>query len=1606
MMRRIIHLFSVVLFLSMLLAPVTQAQEITINSSPETGEVSTNDSNEQGRTVSNDGGVGDTGTDSATDGTGDTGTDTATDGTGDTGTDSATDGTGDTGNDSATDGSTDGQTTGPDTSQNDPPPVTTGTLIVYVNFQGGSGASASDVFGIRVGGIDASFAGVGSASPLSFTLDTGEYPITVTSVPANWGYEITDASPWIDGGSQAEVTITTWYTAPVVEQPQVPVTTDGTDDSAADTGSDAVVDDGTDDSTADTGTDDSAVDTGTDDSTADDGSDDSAVDTGTDAAIDDGSDDSSVDTGTDATVDDGSDDDSADDASDTGTDDGTDDGDPAPEVTAVMPGTPGIDAESCIEGRHPIVLPGSPDGIDYAITGNVVTATAPQGTVLGDLTGTNWEVLSTTQATYTFADEDLACESTPDATLVVPAAPGIDGASCTDGYHPVILPETDGISYAMSGNPAAGENVVVTATLAAEFAWGVIEDARWSVSGNQATFAIAPNELQCEAAPEVSKFMPAIPTVDPNGECVDGLRSITVPASTVDIAYALQGETSVTATLLVSGAAFSDLSGTGWTTGGRDSQVATFTFAPADLACEAEKFSILQNETTAGYGITKTFSPRDVVAGTVVTFEIIVTFPAGAPGSGFTVTDNVPPQITVNGASCASVTAASCSASASGNSVAWSVSRDTGGNGTAVLHVVATVPDNPEFGTFTNEAFVNPDGVPPGTPIVAAASFTILSAPPDSPHVALGIPVVNQGVCVGGTVTAPSVTFPVNDPDVSGVLAYGVVYNPDPPKADGLSTATVSATLNPGFVWDDDISPWTRKAGSSVAYLTLTFDKVECKGTVPIVPQVTDGSCVAGVYKLPTVKLFGNTSTDGIKYVVTGPDPQTGAYSVTATLEDGFAWGSNIPAGWTGSGATLIYSGTLDLGECEPVDLVVPNVTDGSCIDGGYTAPTVTGVATGGVTYGKAVIDPVTGAYTITATIGNGYSWGTLASGWVKNSSRKATFSGTVNLDKCLTLPVIPRVTAGSCVNGVWTQPRVQLFGNTNHDGIIYRVTPPDAVTGVFSVTATLQFGYTWGSPLPTGWSGTGNSLTFTGIAELNECKFASPVTPEVTASVCTGGVVTLPSYTKPTTTGLTYTYTDENLVAGGSVVVTATLTGDYNFGDTTGWTLSLDGKQASKTITFPLVECRVGAPATPLVTLAECIGGVLTQPTLSITSNDDIVYTYDPAGVVNGGEVLITATLQGDYAWADYLNGWTRISNTEATLLVEFDLVSCAPVTPLDPLVVQAVCASNVLTNATVTPQVTEGITYSVSPVAPGAHVVVTATLADGYEWGTLTGDWQEINSTTATLEFDLDAVECEQVVPLAPIVTNADCTNGGLTIPTIAVQSADGITYTLSKSDVAEDNMVAADLIIAQFAPGDTVTITAVIGDGKSWGTMPPGWTVIDEKTATYTIQLDAVACLPIVPVTPAIVDPYCTTAGEITRPQLTMAETAGLNYTLEGELLARHTVTVTAILGDGYAWGTMPAGWNVVDPTMASFTYTFPETTCVVPKPPTEPETPAKPVKPTEPATPPAKGQAPATLPDTGSGQQVSDGMDMSLAYAFMAMAVILTIAGGITRKRRLQ
>jgi hypothetical protein len=85
---------------------------------------------------------------------------------------------------------------------------------------------------------------------------------------------------------------------------------------------------------------------------------------------------------------------------------------------------------------------------------------------------------------------------------------------------------------------------------------------------------------------------------------------------------------------------------------------------------------------------------------------------------------------------------------------------------------------------------------------------------------------------------------------------------------------------------------------------------------------------------------------------------------------------------------------------------------------------------------------------------------------------------------------------------------------------------------------------------------------------------------------------------------------------------------------------------------------------------------------------------------------------------------GWSRTSPTTATYTVAFDQVACTPVAPITPAVPQATCVNGALVAPLFALPTTNGVIYSVDPPGPyggrrATHVVVTATLLDGFAWG-----------------------------------------------------------------------------------------------------------------------------------------------------------------------------------------------------------------------------------------------------------------------------------------------
>src|SRR5690606_9536911 len=256
-----------------------------------------------------------------------------------------------------------------------------------------------------------------------------------------------------------------------------------------------------------------------------------------------------------------------------------------------------------------------------------------------------------------------------------------------------------------------------------------------------------------------------------------------------------------------------------------------------------------------------------------------------------------------------------------------------------------------------------PETLPKGWKKVddATATFLVELIDESCIEVALGEPGVTQANCIDGGLEAPSVTLPTT---------VGVVYSLDGDIVSG-GTAAVTATLLNDYGWPAALPEGWEKVDAATATYPINFQDIQCTPAVPVAPVTTDGTCLAGVYPAPTVT---PAETEGITYTVDF-DRETGEYTVTATLADSYAWGE-MPDGWDEVDATTAtIAGAVALNPCVDVIPVDPTTTEGTCLDGAYTAPTVTPAETEGISY-QVDLDRETGEYTVIATLADGYAWG------------------------------------------------------------------------------------------------------------------------------------------------------------------------------------------------------------------------------------------------------------------------------------------------------------------------------------------------------------------------------------------------------------------------------------------------------------------------------------------------------------------------------------------------------------------------------------------------------------------------------------------------------
>ena len=142
---------------------------------------------------------------------------------------------------------------------------------------------------------------------------------------------------------------------------------------------------------------------------------------------------------------------------------------------------------------------------------------------------------------------------------------------------------------------------------------------------------------------------------------------------------------------------------------------------------------------------------------------------------------------------------------------------------------------------------------------------------------------------------------------------------------------------------------------------------------------------------------------------------------------------------------------------------------------------------------------------------------------------------------------------------------------------------------------------------------------------------------------------------------------------------------------------------------------------------------------------------------------------------------------------------------------------------------------------------VTVTATLADGFEWGQMPAGWMQVDLVTASFTVSLVGTICAVVTPVGADGEAGGVRRRGRDAHTITSAPTDGITYTLSPAGNPAGTYPAS--------PAQSVTVTATLAPtGVGWPDPLAGR--VDEgeaTTATFTVELPAVTCTPVQPVAP---------------------------------------------------------------------------------------------------------------------------------------------------------
>ena len=554
--------------------------------------------------------------------------------------------------------------------------------------------------------------------------------------------------------------------------------------------------------------------------------------------------------------------------------------------------------------------------------------------------------------------------------------------------------------------------------------------------------------------------------------------------------------------------------------------------------------------------------------------------------------------------------------------------------------------------------------------------------------------------------------------------------------------------------------------------------------------------------------------------------------------------------------------------------------------------------------------------------------------------------TGTLDLKADGTPVVLRNIVNGTVVT--LTEQLPTVAGNTFGDPTFSGEGVTDGGAGSPSATVTVQ--------------GTKKlELTLTNPVETPPAvEKIAPVSPTLTPGTCTPGSTTpsAATATPANTPGITYSQ-PQLTPRPGTNIVDVTLTATAEAGkaiDETklpeGWKLNPDGTATfTGEITQPECPATKVIPADPTVEVGTCEPGAVepTDPTITAATTEGI--TYSTSWAVDNDQVVFTATATAKPGYVidkDNLTaGWTWNNDKGiAEYTKRVDKPVCAKlVVPVSPQVEAGVCVAGSTTPAdpTVTVPETEGITYGapeISVQGTTATIKVTATRKDGFiingDPAALPAGWVYNNDGTATFTTTVEQPRCDKpVVPVSPEAKPGVCVAGSTTPtdPTVTVPETENVTYSGLKIEGATVTLIA----------------TPAVGYAFSADTLPQGWSLNPDGTATFSAQVEQPKCdNPVVPVSPTLTPGTCEPgATEATRPTVTSPETEGITYASPAVNRVGNTtvyeIIVTARPKEGYVIDkdNLPDGWKMnADGVSANFTGTVTNPVCTKPVVPVSP------------------------------------------------------------------